>query len=181
MQFSFAYKSLLLSRCTAVLCAMVIGLCLNASGQENSVKLRWGNMLERYDSFHSIKPQIINEANVTIYFDTYFSPFVELEWFDPVSKTWSVSSVWHCGTGYKPRPRTIKAAEQIPILVDTIEWIELTVEDSIGIPKFKKAPGYDGTGTYRLRFSFGTKKSALNTMVSRSPEFIVDERSRPDR
>jgi len=153
---------------------LAFAVCVSA--QEQTPKIVWKNLQEKYESFYDIKPQIINESDVSIYYDSYFFPFVDFERFDEKSGSWKISRVWHCGTGYKPNIQKVRFMEQILFNFGKNDWDEITIEDSIGEPKFKRFPEYNGTGKYRFKFEFGIKKSNANLLVSYSPEFEVIEK-----
>lgn len=146
------------------------------SAQEQMPKIVWKNLQGKYRSFYEINPQIINNSGFSIYYDSYYFPFIDFERFDEKSSSWKISSVWHCGTGYKPRIEKVKTSEQIPFNFGENVWNEILNEDSIGVPQFRNYPEYNGTGKYRLSFKFGTKKSVANQLVSYSPEFEVVEK-----
>jgi hypothetical protein len=153
---------------------LVFAVCISA--QERTPKIVWKNMQEKYESFYEIKPQIVNESDISIYYDSYFFPYIEFERFDNKSNTWKVSQVWHCGTGYKPSVKKVKLMEQISFNFGKDTWDEIINEDSIGEPKFRKYSEYNGTGKYRFKFRFGVKKSDVNSSISYSPEFEVIEK-----
>jgi hypothetical protein len=54
-------------------------------------------------------------------------------------------------------------------------WDEMTIEDSVEI-KFKSSPSYNGEGKYKLKFSFGLRKSDYLSLEVFSPEFEVIEK-----
>lgn len=143
--------------------------------QTEAPKLGWKNIEANYDSFYKIEPFIVNNLDVPIYFDQYYSPVVEFEKFDESTKTWFASNVWHCGTGYKPSIVKLGPAKDFRIGFLKEDWDEITFQDSIGVPKFKQLPGYNGSGRYRFIFRFGLQKRHLDTFVSYSPEFMVIE------
>lgn len=149
---------------------------LQISAQDKTPKIIWKNLQDRYESFYDINPQIINNSEFSIYYDAYYYSYIDFERFDEKSNYWKISAVWHCGTGYKPRIKKVKAMEQIPFGFGENEWNEILNEDSIGVPQFRNYPEYDGTGKYRLKFRFGTNKSNANQQVSYSPEFEVIEK-----
>lgn len=185
MQFSFdpnyqethSNLSPLLKRFVSIsfyLTLIFVWVC-SISAQSQSTEITWTNLQEKYESFYEIKPQIINSGPGIIYFDSYYFPFVHFEWYSKKLNSWVASDVWQCGTGYKPAIQKIKPMEFVNILIPKLEWNEIILEDSIGIPKFKKYPEYDGTGRYRFYFRYGLQKSKIN-LVSYSPEFEVAEK-----
>lgn len=153
---------------------MAFAVCVSA--QEQPATIVWKDLQEKYESFYDVKPQIVNESDVSIYYDGYYFPYVEFERFDEISGSWKVSRRWHCGTGYKIKIKKVRFKEQITFGFGKIEWDEIIGEDSTGVLKFRKFPEYSGTGRYRFSFRFGTKKSNLNQVVSYSPEFAVIEK-----
>ena len=153
---------------------LAFAVCVSA--QDKTPKIVWKNLQERYKSFEEIKPQIVNESGFPLYYDTYYFPHLDFERFDEKSNSWVISRVWHCGTGYKPSIVKIKLSEQVAFNFGKDDWEQITTEDSIGEPKFRKFPYYDGRGKYRFKFTFGVKKSAFDSLVSYSPEFEVIEK-----
>jgi hypothetical protein len=154
---------------------LAFAVCVSA--QEQTPKIVWKNLREKYESFYDIKPQIINDSGSSIYYDSYYFPYIDFERFDEKSNSWKISSVWHCGTGYKPKIEKVKITEQIPFNFGESVWNEILNEDSIGVPQFRNYPEYNGTGKYRLSCKFGTKKSNANQLTSYSPEFEVIEKN----
>lgn len=154
----------------------LLAFAFQISAQEKTPKIVWKNLQERYGSFEEIKPQIINESGFPLYYDAYYFPYVDFERFDEKSNSWTISRVWHCGTGYKPSVVKIKLSEQVAFNFGKDDWEQITTEDSTGEPKFRKFPDYNGTGKYRFKFIFGVKKSVLDSQVSYSPEFEVIEK-----
>lgn len=152
------------------LLAFVVGI------SAQTPKIVWKSLQERYESFEEIKPQIVNESGFPLYYDAYYFPHLDFERFDEKSNSWVISRVWHCGTGYKPSIIKINLAEQVNFNFGKDDWEQITTEDSIGEPKFRKFHDYDGTGKYRFKFTFSVKKSALDSLVSYSPEFKVVEK-----
>ncbi|HQU85803.1 MAG TPA: hypothetical protein PKY59_21885 [Pyrinomonadaceae bacterium] len=161
---------------TLILFIFLSAFAFQVSAQNDKQILVWKNLQERYERFEDIKPQILNVSNSSVYFDTYFFPYADFEVFDKKSGLWKISQVWHCGTGYKPQIRKIKTTEQFSINFGSEALNEITTIDSVGTPKFRKLPDYDGSGKYRLKFTFGIKKSDFNQLVSYSPEFEVIEK-----
>lgn len=149
---------------------------LNTFTKVKAESIAWQNLSGNYDNFYEIQPVIVNEGSIPIFFDAYYSPFIGFEFFDVKSKVWRQSNVWHCGTGYKPQIVKVNRAKNVRILIDTESWNEITTKDSIGMPKFKQDPEYDGTGTYRFYFRYGTVKSEAKKLISYSPEFKVIEK-----
>lgn len=159
-----------------ILFVFLLSFAIQISAQNDKQIIVWKNLQERYERFEDIKPQILNASKSSVYFDIYHFPYADFEVFDKKSGLWKISQVWHCGTGYKPQIRKIKATEQFSINFGSEALNEITTIDSIGTPKFRKLPDYDGIGRYRLKFTFGIKKSDFNQSVSYSPEFEVIEK-----
>jgi hypothetical protein len=159
-----------------IIFTFLLPFAFQISAQDKTPRIVWKNMQDKYESFYDIKPQIVNESDVSIYYDSYYFPYIDFERFDEKSRSWVVSRVWHCGTGYKPNIKKVKLMEQIPFNFGKDDWDEIINEDSIGERKFRNYPEYDGAGRYRFNFSFGTKKSDVNSLVSYSPEFKVIEK-----
>lgn len=153
---------------------LVIADCVSA--QDKTPRIIWKNLQEKYENFYEITPVILNESNFSIYYDAYFFPYVDFEMFDKKSNSWIVSRGWSCGTGYKPSIKKIRSSKQIPFDFGKSEWDEITTIDSINDSKFRRFSDYNGTGRYRFKFIFGVEKTAVGSLVSYSPEFVVIEK-----
>lgn len=156
---------------------LAFAVCVSA--QEQTPKIVWKNLQEKYERFEDIKPKIQNSFGKSLYL--YPTLDVEILVFDDSTGIWDMSKyiLNTCDVGEKPPKR--KSLKFNPNeTIDITSWVywnySLLGENGsfqpYNKPDWDKMPDYKSGRRYKLKLTFSEKKYK-NALESESPEFWV--------
>lgn len=164
---------------------LAFAVCVSA--QEQTPKIVWKNLQEKYERFEDIKPVILNNSNTPIfmpqvYLDAIPYGNIQLLKFDNKQTKFVPNYTAFCGTiskeGWKQVTLSwanykLNSNTERQMKFDDLEWFYLTKSD-IGSEGFTEEPNYNGTGEYKFQMSFSQDRKGF--FVVESPIFQVIEK-----
>ncbi|HMS39069.1 MAG TPA: hypothetical protein PKE69_02500 [Pyrinomonadaceae bacterium] len=92
----------------------LLTFALQVSAQEQTPKIVWKNLQEKYDRFKDIEPTVFNDGDSPIFMPNSFSNaieygFIKLLKFDEEKNKWSPNYIWICGTLTKKERKYIRS------------------------------------------------------------------------
>lgn len=157
----------------------LLAFAFQVSAQDQTPKIVWENLQEKYSSFEDIKPQLLNSSEKPIYL--YPTLRIEILVFDDSSDTWNLSKyiVNTCDVGEKsPKRKSLKFNSTETVDISTwIYWNYSLLGESGSFqpynkPDWDKMPDYKTGRKYKLMLTFSEERYK-NTLESESPEFWV--------
>lgn len=155
-----------------IIFTFLLFFAVQVSARDKTPKIVWKNLQKKYESFYDIKPRVQNQGGISIFYHPY--PWISLFYWDEKSMLWRDTNRFLCYVGRGFSPYKLKPQHEFSIDLNKEEWDTMTIDDYMS-PKFKSFPDYNGKGKYKLKLSFGLKKSELS-LESFSPEFEVIEK-----
>ncbi len=153
-----------------IIFTIVLAFVLQVSAQDEKPKIVWKNLQEKYGKFEDIKPIIKNLSDKPIYlFDSYYS--IKLIVYMEDKKDWITLYPFICGTDLNIKPYKIPTQNDFELIIRKSFW-DLNTDDPVGLNSIKSYKNKE-IGKFRLKLTFGLKKSALYSETSISPEFQV--------
>lgn len=163
---------------------LAFAVCVSA--QDQTPKIVWKNLQEKYESFEDVKPVLVNESNMTIFMFADVSlgvvyDYLELyRYFEDSGNNWR--TIIHGGHPVNKKYQEkimsnvkLESQQERPIVFDNEDWLFLTESD--GVFPASSFIGYEnrtGVGKYKFNIKLYYKeKNKLKNFTVESPVFEI--------